>query len=569
MSIVNRLWASAAMLAMIFVGSVGAGYFVSREMLEVKAEADAATIAMRNHVEIDMMHDALRATFYAALNAARNSDTEAANTVATELDEYSAWIKRLADANRNLPLGADLRAQMDASDRAMHSYAAETARLTKVALSDPGSAQQMIPAFQKEFKRLEVANERTSDMLQAHLETSSDKVRAKLDTLQKLALFSVLAIVAAFFVFIFYLLTRIVQPVIRVTKALSEGDAVRSDDIERADEIGKLANSIAEFTAAADAKKQAEIRAVEAENAARDARDAAERQARETADQERRRALLDTAEALEQQLKHLSDAVVQTSGELKQVAGALTTSAHVSRDDAAATSAAAQQTLDGVLAIVEATDELSASVGEISSRLEPMVDASQNVEAMAEHATESMRGLNNAADKVGHITSLIGAIASQTNLLALNATIEAARAGEAGQGFAVVANEVKQLAQQTAEAVDEIGGQIADINSAASGMGVSIEGMAQAIGKLGSSTTQIATTAQQQIAATGEISRTIQHAATGTEIMRANLARVDEQAAATAVNARSVQQAAESVEQNIAALTRAISAFIDDTKAAA
>src|SRR6267142_5201220 len=64
----------------------------------------------------------------------------------------------------------------------------------------------------------------------------------------------------------------------------------------------------------------------------------------------------------------------------------------------------------------------------------------------AAQTTEMVRSLAAAAEKIGDVLRLIGAIASQTNLLALNATIEAARAGEAGRGFAVVASEVKELA---------------------------------------------------------------------------------------------------------------------------
>ncbi|WP_369292641.1 methyl-accepting chemotaxis protein [Bradyrhizobium yuanmingense] len=71
-----------------------------------------------------------------------------------------------------------------------------------------------------------------------------------------------------------------------------------------------------------------------------------------------------------------------------------------------------------------------------------------------------MAGLAAAAERIGSVVQLIAAIAQQTNLLALNATIEAGRVGEAGKGFAIVAQEVKSLASQTAQATVEISGQI-------------------------------------------------------------------------------------------------------------
>ena len=95
--------------------------------------------------------------------------------------------------------------------------------------------------------------------------------------------------------------------------------------------------------------------------------------------------------------------------------------------------------------------------------------------------------------------------ANQTNLLALNATIEAARAGEAGKGFAIVAQEVKLLANQTASATAEISTQVADIQSET---GMAVEAMrevAATVERVNAIATAIAGSVEQQSAATERI----------------------------------------------------------------
>ncbi len=77
-----------------------------------------------------------------------------------------------------------------------------------------------------------------------------------------------------------------------------------------------------------------------------------------------------------------------------------------------------------------------------------------------------MSELSTASQKIGDVVNLINAIASQTNLLALNAIIEAARAGETGNGFAMLAQEVKARASQTGKATEEIDAQIGSVQLA-------------------------------------------------------------------------------------------------------
>ena len=115
---------------------------------------------------------------------------------------------------------------------------------------------------------------------------------------------------------------------------------------------------------------------------------------------------------------------------------------------------------------------------------------------------------------------------SQTNLLALNATIEAARAGEHGRGFAVVASEVKALANQTAQATEEISMQIQSIQTATNEAVGAIQAIGGTIVDINEISAAIATAVDQQGSATREISGSVQQAASGTREVDENIAGV-------------------------------------------
>src|SRR5262249_58250610 len=120
----------------------------------------------------------------------------------------------------------------------------------------------------------------------------------------------------------------------------------------------------------------------------------------------------------------------------------------------------ASMSVDSVAA---ASEELSASINDISQQAAHAAGIASRAVNQARETDGTVQGLQKSAGRIGEVVGLINTIAAQTNLLALNATLEAARAGEAGRGFAVVASEVKSLASQTAKATEEISEQIADI----------------------------------------------------------------------------------------------------------
>ena len=165
----------------------------------------------------------------------------------------------------------------------------------------------------------------------------------------------------------------------------------------------------------------------------------------------------------------------------------------------------------------------------------------------ARSTTGRVSELSKAATRIGDVVQLINTIAEQTNLLALNATIEAARAGEAGRGFAVVASEVKALAEQTSKATGEIGQQITGIQSATQDSVNAIIEISTTIEKLSEISSAIASAVEQQGAATQNISRNVQQAADGTRQVSTNIAEVQRGATETGSASSQVLTAAQTL----------------------
>ncbi|HVJ42824.1 MAG TPA: HAMP domain-containing methyl-accepting chemotaxis protein [Dongiaceae bacterium] len=321
---------------------------------------------------------------------------------------------------------------------------------------------------------------------------------------------------------------------------------------QRADEIGEMAAALQIFK-----DNMTETERMRAEKAAADRH----------SEEQRRSTMLSLASQFEKNVGGVVDTVTTAAGQLQSTAQNMSGTAERTSQqsgEAASVSASASHSIQTVAA---ATEELTASIHEISSRVSESTRIIGTAVSQAGDTNTKMQALNVAAGKIGEVVNLINDIASQTNLLALNATIEAARAGEAGKGFAVVASEVKALANQTANATDEIGNQIRAIQQATESSAVAIQEISATITRVNEIAMAIAAAVEQQGAATQEISRNLHEAADGTSHVASSIGVVTEASRSTTQMAQEVLTAAQQLGRDGSRLQNQVADFLKTIRA--
>jgi len=528
LSLATRLWVNAAVTMLLLLGVAVLGYSVSVSQQRAADDAHHAAELLTAVQQLKYRAADVNGwqTAY-AFDVARGVPDAVADSGPNRkpfLAAAEAFRQELAAA-RQLDPPPHIAARVDAMSSAFDSFMAVDREIVEHygkgtrAQREAGDSLVLGRAIEL-FSEITKAGDEAVAQAEEQAEGSTAAVHAQGETARWWMLVIAACSLALSVAGALLLRASLIPPVRRVSAvlaAVAEGDLTVTTGITSRDEVGAMAGALDRATE----RTRTVLRAV-ADNA---------------------QTVAASAEELSATSQQIAASATQSSAQAGLVAGS------------------SEEVSANVQTVAAGAEEMTSSIREIAQNAGQAANVSGEAVTSARHATEIVEKLGGASAEIGAVLKVITAIAEQTNLLALNATIEAARAGEAGKGFAVVASEVKDLAQETSRATGDIAGRIEAIQTGAANATQAILDIAAVIERVNSYQQTIAAAVEEQTATTNEISRNINEAAAGASTITENVGGIATAARNTSDGVDASQQAASELARRAAELQSLVDQF--------
>ena len=288
-------------------------------------------------------------------------------------------------------------------------------------------------------------------------------------------------------------------------------------------------------------------------------------------------------------MKQMQEALRRIIGQIHLLVHELASNAQQMSTISRQVSNGSEQQSEAAVSMASAAEEMTASIGHVAANADEVKGMAAEARSLSKegghivksaindinriadsftHSTELIQTLSTQTDQISSIANVIKEIADQTNLLALNAAIEAARAGEQGRGFAVVADEVRKLAERTAQSTRQIALMITSIQSgtlkAVQGMnegGAQVGQGVQMAAKAGGSMVQIELSTHKVLDAMIEISSALSEQNSASNVISENIEKIAQMAEKNCGAVKQVAQAAEHLESLSGTLKASVGMF--------